>query len=208
MTEEIGRGRKKKKNKAVIFSHCFLPHLIHFTGLQILFTLSIHRICWHQKHKTKTTKLLPRYAKKGINWKNNNTIMSKIFINPHLLYLMCTFVRSFWAGSDQPPWLCLPWMCSRVQTVTNIPRRNFLLSQRYSRLTLNMYLPTCLGATEAETAPAYMKKYAAMHMWIYYMMQKSMMQQPSTESTTVIWKNTREKHPHASSGCFCFIRKD
>lgn len=23
-----------------------------------------------------------------------------------------------------------------------------------------MYLPTCLGATEAETAPAYMKKYA------------------------------------------------
>lgn len=42
-------------------------------------------------------------------------------------------------------------MFSRVQTVTNIPGRNILLSQRYSKLWLNAYLPTSLRAKDSKS---------------------------------------------------------
>lgn len=42
-------------------------------------------------------------------------------------------------------------MLSSVQTATNVPGRNILLSQRYSKLLLNAYLLTCLRATDSKS---------------------------------------------------------
>lgn len=125
-------------------------YLIYFIGLEVLFPFNIQGICLHQKHKTKTTELLPQYEKKRINGKN--TIISK-YIS---IYSLIVHIRQELPSWFRPASLIMPpWMFSRVQSVTNIPGRNILLNQRYSKLLLNAYLPICLRATDSKSPSIY-----------------------------------------------------
>lgn len=69
-----GRGSWRGEKKHVIF------YWIRDT------IFNIHGICWHQKHKTETTELLPQYVKNRINGKTS--LISK-YILIHSFFIYC-----------------------------------------------------------------------------------------------------------------------
>lgn len=154
MTGQIWGGGSGKEKK----NHVLSSHFIHFIGLKIIFPFNIHATCWHQKHKTKTSELLPQHAKKIINKKY---YYLPIYINPHYiliheyeLYINLCIVH---ICQELPSWfrpaslIMPPWKSSRVQAATNIPGRNTYTKSNDSKLSLNEYLPTCLRATDSKS---------------------------------------------------------